>query len=457
LKGEIFTNGGESVDQPLNAFLLRAIRIVVRADSDPVRQALFANLKESRLPVRLAFSLHACLRGTSASALLVSGYGLAFFMSIATPRHRSARVLTVARHANARRQVARVVSWLGADTCDRVDTRLGALLGRMGSTGLALFESRASFVRAFRVVRAIDRRHSFLVSCRVAGALAWYARAKAILSAERPEAVLVSSDSNPEELGFTAAARALGIPSIFISHAYPTPFSPPLDFSLSTLGGNAEVEARRRRGHIRGEILLAGLDGDSMPLNPRPFERTDPVIGIFAPKAVSWPTLVKVISDCRRHFRASQIVIRWHPSMLEPARLARWLGDLSGILESPRAAALAEVARPCDWVIADENSSVHLPVLKLGIPTIAVKHLGRYPESRSDMYGFVRDGIVLPAVASIRDVQPEALAAFFSTGWTERFQRYDASYLRPQHAIEVEARDAIWRVCERATSKATRV
>ena len=29
------------------ASLLRAVRIVIRADSDPVRQALFANLKES--------------------------------------------------------------------------------------------------------------------------------------------------------------------------------------------------------------------------------------------------------------------------------------------------------------------------------------------------------------------------------------------------------------------------
>ena len=37
---------------------------------------------------------------------------------------------------------------------------------------------------------------------------------------------------------------------------------------------------------------------------------------------------------------------------------------------------LADVARTCDWVIADENSNVHLEVLKLGIPTLAIRRLG---------------------------------------------------------------------------------
>ncbi len=440
----------------LNVFLLRAIRIVIRADSDPARQALFANLRESRLPVRLVYGLHERLGKTSASALLVSCYGLAFFMSVAPPRNRGARILTVARHANARRQVDRVVAWLGADECDWVHTRLGALFGLSSPQRFALLSSPNAFVRAFRVVRAVDRRHGFLVSCRVACTLAWYARGKAILGAQRPEAVLVSSDSNPEELGFTAAARAFTIPTVFISHSYPTPLSPQLDFSLSILEGEAEVRARGRKGPIKGEILLAGLEGASAPFNPKPFERTDPVIGIFTPKAVSWPTLVEIVSDCRRHFRARQMVFRWHPSMLEPPRLARWLGDLSGIVESPRAAALSEVARQCDWVIADENSGVHLPVLKLGIPTIAVKRLGLYPESRSDLYGFAREGIVLPPVSSIRDVQPDALAAFFSDGWAARFQQYDASYLRPQYVVGSEVRGAIWRLCEQAASKATR-
>lgn len=439
----------------MTPFILRAIRIVIRADSDPVRQALFANLKQSHLSVRLVFGLHELLGRTRASALLVSCYGLASFLRIAPPTNPAARILTVARHANAQRHVGRVASWLESGECAPLRARLSA---RAGSSGLAVLlrgSSRNPFVRAFRIVRTIDRRYGFLVSCRVADALAWYARSREILVAHRPDAVLVSSDSNPEELGFASAARALDVPTVFVSHAYTTPLSPPLDFSLSILEGEAAVRARRRKGPIRGDIVLAGLEGDSAPLDSGRFERPDPVIGIFMPKGVSWPKLVETIADCRQYFRARQIVIRWHPSMIEQPRLAEWLTDMSGIVETSPAAALTEVARRCDWVIADENSGVHLPVLKLGIPTIAVRNLGLYPRSRSDLYGFAADGVVFPPVSSIRDVTPDALAAFFSGAWPARFERFDASYLRPPHAIGSEVRRAIWRLFDSEASKVT--
>ena len=117
-------------------------------------------------------------------------------------------------------------------------------------------------------------------------------------------------------------------------------------------------------------------------------------------------------------------------------------------------AALADVARRCDWVIADENSNVHLPVLKLGIPTIAVRRLGLYPESRSDMYGFAAAGIVFPPVSSIRDVQVEAVKAFFAEGWADRFRHYDASYLRQQAEIGTEVRQAILRLIDAQSASA---
>jgi len=434
--------------------LLSAIRTVIRADSDPVRQALFANLKESHVLVRLVFAVHEALTTTSASALLVSSYGLSVFLTVTAPHHRRASLLAVARHVNARRQVDRIAAWLEPGDCELLNTRIAAVPGRVARTVFDLMQSRASFARALGVVRRIDDRHGFLVACRAAAAIAWYARGKAILRAQRPHAVVVSSDTNPEEVGFTAAARTLGIPTIFISHAYPTPFSPPLAFNLAILGGQAEADARRRRGATTGEILLAGLEGESTSLDVTQFARRQPVIGIFAPKAVSWDTLAAVIADCRQHFLARRIVIRWHPSMLEPPRLSHRLNDISGIVESPRTAKLADVARTCDWVIADENSSVHLPVLKLGIPSIAVKQLGRYPETRTDMYGLVRDQVVPPAFASIRELRPDTLAAFFSNGWAARFQQYDASYARPQRAIEVEVRAAIQRLRHHAPIEA---
>jgi hypothetical protein len=431
----------------VNVFLLRALRIVIAADSDPVRQVLFSNLMQGRRLVRAAYGLHARFGDTWMSAVVISGYGLAYFLRIVPPL-ASPSILGVAKHANARRQVDRVCGWVGHEQCHRIRIGFGPGATLANLLRLVPVESRRTLWQSLRIVRVLDRRYGFLVACRSSAAIAWYARTKALLSEHRPGAILVSSDSNPEEVGFTAAAAASGVPRIFVSHAYPTPFSPPLNFDLSILEGEAAVRARQRRGAVAGDVVLAGVEGDSAPLDLARFDRAKPVIGIFTPKAISWPALAAVIDDCRRVFSASRIVIRWHPSRLDQVRHLRSLADRSDIEESPMSATLSEVARRCDWVIADENSNVHLPVLKLGIPTVVVKGLGLYPESRSDMYGFAAAGVVFPPVRSIRELRAPELKAFFDHGWANRFRQYDASYLRPQAEIQREVGQAISRLLE---------
>jgi hypothetical protein len=392
--------------------------------------------------------------GTWKSALLVGSYGLAALLSIAPARNHRARVLAVARHANARRQVERVTTWIGKDDCGSVRTGLKTLVRLAGLGGLGMLFAPRALSRALRLVRACDRRYGFLESCRAVEAVAWYARSRTMLTAQRPGAVLVSGDSNPEEVGFIAAARVLGIPQVFVAHAYPTPFSPPLDFTLSILEGEQAVEARRQKGPMTGTVLLAGVEGQSRRMDPHRFERRNPVIGIFPPKAFSWRSLAETVADCRTHFHARRIVIRWHPSMLESPHLAHYVSDRRDIVEYPGSAPFDEVARLCDWVIAAENSNVHLPLLKLGIPTVALNGLGLYPKSRSDLYGFIEHGIVFPPVRSIRDLRADEFVAFFSDCWVTRFKQYDASYLLPPGAIEDEVRRAIRQVLDGAPAQA---
>jgi hypothetical protein len=440
----------------VNVFLLRALRIVIAADSDPVRQVLFANLMQARRLVRVAFQLHARFAGTWVSALIISAYGLAYFLRIAPPSARHS-ILGVAKHVNARRQVDRVCAWVGLEHCHRIRIGFGLGATMVGLSRLVSAASGGSLWQSLRVIRVLDRKYGFLVACRSAAGIAWYARTKAMLAEQRPGAVLVSSDSNPEEVGFTAAAAAVRVPRLFVSHAYPTPFAPPLNFSLSILEGEAAVRSRMRRGPIKGDIVLAGVEGESAPLDLERFERPTPVIGIFTPKAISWPALATLIEDCRRISGARRIVIRWHPSRLDQVRHLQSLSDLSGIEESPMSAALADVARQCDWVIADENSNVHLPVLKLGIPTVVIKGLGLYPESRADMYGFAAAGIVFPPVRSLKDLRASEFRAFFDEGWVDRFRQYDASYLRPPADVQDDVRQAIRRVLDATPQSAAGV
>ncbi len=98
---------------------------------------------------------------------------------------------------------------------------------------------------------------------------------------------------------------------------------------------------------------------------------------------------------------------------------------------------------------------MHLPLLKLGIPTVAVKSLGLYPKSRSDLYGFIEHGVVFPPVDSIRDLRADEFAAFFSDCWIARFKEYDASYLLPPGAIENDVRRAIQQLLATASVEGT--
>ncbi len=357
------------------------------------------------------------------------------------------RLLTVAVHANAEHQVRRVAGWFAEDEVSTVAFGIRALFASSTASRLmAMARNPGIVVKSLRVIHAVNQQGNFLVSCRVASTLACHAVARRLLVRLSPGAVVVSSDTNPEEIGFASAARASGIPTVFIAHAYPPPYSPPLDFDLSILEGEAAAAARRRKAMTRGEIFLIGLEGDSKPMDPSRLSRPAPVIGIFAPKVVAWPALARCIASCRDRYAAREIVIRWHPSMLERARLETVVGDRRGIVETSHAEGLAQVSGRCDWVIADPNSNVHLQVLKLGVPTIAVSSLGVHPEGCSDAYGFLANHVVFAPVRMLDDLKVPDAMEFYGTGWPERFARYDAAYLRDPCAVANEARDAVSRV-----------
>src|SRR5947209_2069325 len=97
----------------MQATLLNAVRAVVRADSDPVRQALFSALKETSGMVRATCWLHNRLDRIETSSLLVSAYGVKSWLAMCTGRNERSRLLAIAIHANARRRVADIARIFG--------------------------------------------------------------------------------------------------------------------------------------------------------------------------------------------------------------------------------------------------------------------------------------------------------------------------------------------------------
>jgi hypothetical protein len=381
--------------------------------------------------------------GTSwLASVMVSMFGLKSYLSVAPPARQPATILSIAVFANARRAIVELGVVLGEGQITELAVGNRNLLRPRAL--VLLFRLMVHPRRCFRYLRLLHRlRHdNFLVACRVAGVVALYVRMTEILEKAAPRAVLVASDSNPEEVALKLAARSLGIPSIFLSHAYTTPVSPPLRFDLSIIEGAAALEAYKAKGPVRGAILFRGVEGASSPLDPQRFQRSQPTIGFFTPKIMRWDAFAGVIRDCQQRFGARQILIRWHPNMLEEAQM-HLLDDPSNVVQTPRSASLGEVVAQCDWVIADENSNVNLEVLKRGIPTINVRGLSGLPADRSDIYGFVRNQIIFPPVDSIAAFDLAAAMEFYTGTWPERFRAYDATYLRDEEQVKQETRDAI--------------
>lgn len=437
--------------------LLKTIREVIQADSDPVRQALFDHLRRSNRIVRFVYGTHRILGGSFLSAALVFLFGVKSYATADTSLDEPHLPLIIAIHKNARQQTRKIASWLEPNQVACLQLDLAGVLRRSTLLRLAKGCFRiGDWRRVYRLVDRLNRRYDFLVSCRTASAIFCYVRAIEILKQHESSGVIVSSDSNPEPLAFTRAAEAIEIPTIFMSHAYPTPVSPPLRFTLSILEGQAALQQYQLKGPVQGDVIFCGAEGASKTMEAHRLLNKRPVIGIFASKVVCWPQFIRLVEDCRNHFNPSKILIRWHPNMLGRSELSSKLSDTNNVVETASSLSLQDVTRECDWVITDENSNVNLGVLKTGVPVLPMKEFSVLPESRADLYGFVKSSILPKPVKNVREVSLEQLAEFYSDDWTQRFGSYDASYFQPAEELSIQARDAIGRVLwssEARTSK----
>lgn len=427
--------------------LLQTVRDVLRADSDPVRQALIEHVRKSNPVVKSVWQLHHRLGRSHFSSLMVFLFGVKSYVTLAPSSRAAKRALMVTVHENARKQARLIATWIGQESVAwlRLGPRQLLSPSSLGRLLKACF-LYGTWMRLYRVVDRLNRREEFLVGCRAASALFCYVRAREILGRIESSGVIVSSDSNPEPLAFARAATALGIPTIFISHAYPTPVSPCLQYTLSILEGEAARQGYEAKGPIRGRVIFCGAEGESEPMQPQKLGKKSPTIGIFAPKVIRWPQFTGLIADCQRLFTPARILIRWHPSMLGESRLTAMLEDMSNVVETNPDLLLQEVVRQCDWVIADENSNVHLGVLKMGVPTVSLRDFSVLPECRSDLYGFVKGRVIPPPVASLNEISMQELTDFFSQDWAQRFGSYDANYLNSPAHLADKAREEILRV-----------
>jgi hypothetical protein len=420
--------------------LLAALRVVARADSDPMRTVLFESLARRHARVRLVRWLtHRALRGRWPAALAVSAYAfLTARVCLVPPR---TPVWALPLFENDRVQIERVAAWIGAA---RVGRSGGGWPRAVAATRLLARALRNGTAWRFvRTSRRLCRRHEFLASCRTASALACAMVANDTLPRSGAKAVFVSSDYNAEAVGLVSSARSAGRATIFVSHAPPHRLSPPLDFTLAVLDGEAQLAVYRAKGPVRARVVFKGVSGAERPLDVEAFSRSHPRIGVFLPKEVDGTALRRVVREAQDRFAPARVLVRWHPNALTRPPLDRVLEDVAGVEALPAGAPLDEDARVCHWVLADRNSSVALSVLKAGVPVAMISGLAVFPEEEADLYGLARDKIVPPACVSLHELVPADLARFYDGDWRERFRRHDGRYGQPAGSAEREVAQAV--------------
>lgn len=413
--------------------LEEAVEVVAFKDAQAFRQSVFDHVARLQRPVRWARALHRALPFDWARAAFVSLYGVQAYLAVAPPRSGSAP-WGLARYRNEGRQLAWLERATGVSIA-RVGLGPKALLGLGGLAALG-----RELARPGRVVRGLDlvRRHErgdFLVSARVASTVGYYAR----LLRELPEgcrAVVVSSDSNPYAMAAWGAARRRGIPIVYITHGHIPEGPPALRFDLSLLDGPAVLAVYERGGGVEGEVAFKGAEGTRGDMQTAPLRETRPFrVGVFLSLVVDWGGVNALLDALAADPRVGSVLLRLHPNEQvrdAPAGLAaRPKLEVSG-----GETILTDDARRCDLVIAGE-SSCHLTLLKLGVPTVHLPGLDRVP---ADFYRFLAERVVCGA-SELAEVSFPAVADFYDDpDWARRFARFDASYLEgPRDAAVASA------------------
>lgn len=424
------------MDSAAVAALERACAVVAWKDAQPLRRALFRRKAEATPAVRAALAAWRGLGTGRRARAYVGAYGARSYFGV-TPPEAPADVWSIAQYANEARQLHALAALAPGGT------RLAHV--RLDALSMPHAQPDAGVRRAARELVA---RHAaggdFLVAARVASTAGYFLRLLPAIERAAPRAVWVSSDANPYAVALTGAARARGVRTCFVTHGHVAEEPPPLDVDLALLDGPVLRDVYARAGPITGEIAYRGVEGRVRPMSTEGLRAGPATLGVFTSILVDWPTLGRAIARLRAAYAPRRVVLRMHPN--REMRDPRWHHhvDREGLVVSDGARAIEEDALACDLVVAG-SSSVHLTVLKLGVPSLYVRGLDEVPD---DYYGFAAQGIVADARLEALPGRDAIAATFDDPAWPARFARFDAAYPDRQAACDADVARALARLVE---------
>lgn len=225
-----------------------------------------------------------------------------------------------------------------------------------------------------------------------------------LLGRTRPRHVVVANDHNPETRSLMAAARRLGVSTVYVQHAAVTGLFPPLDVDLAFLDGEASAaayaEAARAAG--RRSATRVFLSGQKKPLAPGHGTAREKV-GVAVNRLDAADDVIAFVHRLATH--GIEVLLRPHPG--QPRSLQRRLesafsGEERVELSPPDSEPVGTFLGRCRLLLAG-HSSIHLEAALTGLASYFID-LSASPVS--DFYGFLASGLVEPLPETFWDGSP---------------------------------------------------
>ncbi|QNF34190.1 hypothetical protein HUW51_16210 [Adhaeribacter swui] len=206
----------------------------------------------------------------------------------------------------------------------------------------------------------------------------------------RPKAIIFANDHNTDPRALLLAAKAAGVPTIYIQHASVSTSFPPLAFDLSLLEGQDSLNKYQACGPIAGTVQFIGMPkADDFLKNKK--QRTQiKAIGVCANIIDELQAIQELLTRLTQEFPDRIISFRPHPSDTRNFNFIFKINPAIQFSDAKAEPAFSFLTKQDALIAAD--SSIHLEAVMLNVLSIYY----RLEKSNfiTDYYGYVQHGLV---------------------------------------------------------------
>jgi len=206
----------------------------------------------------------------------------------------------------------------------------------------------------------------------------------------QPRAIIFANDHNTDPRALLLAAKAAGVPTIYIQHASVSTSFPPLAFDLSLLEGQDSLDKYQACGPISGEVQFIGMPKADTFLKNKNQKTVIHNIGVCANIIDELNAIAQLLTRLTQDFPNKIISFRPHPSDNRNFNFIYKINPAIQFSDAKTEPAFTFLARQDALIAAD--SSIHLEAVMLNVLSIYY----RLEKSNfvSDYYGYVQHGLV---------------------------------------------------------------